>query len=354
MRYRYLFIYIGKVFISYYHSLHWLSCVRLLIPLFHEKNPIAENEIELLPAVERISKFSFRKKIIHEDEYDAVEKMILVGLDYILHNTTVVNRYTKTMMITLRIVLQSGYAFEETSNTTFNMLMTCFIMFAGWIYVAYIFIVIMNVITASESSEIKFEEIRREIRAFCKSSSLSSELTDRIQVYVKLKYQKHYFNEHKIQKSIPRSLRREIMMNSCAHFVSKIAIFRDLPMLLLEQIIVCLEMEIFFPGDVIIEADSIGDCMFFISYGTASIYSKNGDLVSKISDGAHFGEISLLTRGNKRNATVKAEEVCETYKLSRRDFRKVIEPHPEIFRHFEQIAQQRIKMLSSLKHAFNV
>lgn len=48
-------------------------------------------------------------------------------------------------------------------------------------------------------------------------------------------------------------------------------------------------------------------------------------------------------KGQKRTATVKALEVCEVYKLSQRDFRKVIEPHREIVRLMEQIAHERMR-----------
>lgn len=333
-------------------SWHWLACVRLLIPLFHQKNPLEENEFRFDFSRSFHSKFSFTREapeFIHESEYLAIEDVILEDLSDVLQNCTILNRYTKTMMVTLRLALQSGYG-HETLNTTFDMLMTTFIMFGGWIFGAYIFIIISNVFMASESSSSKYEEIRREINAYCLANHLSEELTMRIRQAVEIKYQKHYFNEAKILKSIPSNLRTEIMLNSCSHLVSKVPLFREIPRLILEQIVSCLKLEIFFPGDIIIQAGTFGECMFFISSGTAEIISASGELMNTLSDGSHFGEISLLTRGNKRIASVKAVEVCETYKLNRKDFRKVIEPHQELLRYLEQIALQRIKAVSTFKH----
>lgn len=330
-----------------------MACVRLLIPLFHQKNPIEQHEIrfDYSPRSSH-SKFWFireNSEFIHESEYAAIEDVILKELEFVLQNSTILNRYTKTMMVTLRLALQSGYG-KETLHTTFDMLMTTFIMFGGWIFGAYILIIISNVIMASESSSNKYEEIRREINAFCLSNRLSEELTKRIRKYVEIKYRKHYFNEAKILKSIPSNLRTEIMLNSCSHLVSKVPLFRGIPKLILEQIVSCLKLEIFFPGDVIIQAGTVGDCMFFISSGSAEIISESDELMNTLYDGSHFGEISLLTRGNKRIASVKAVEVCETYKLNRKDFRKVIEPHQELLRYLEQIALQRIKAASTFKH----
>lgn len=80
-----------------------------------------------------------------------------------------------------------------------------------------------------------------------------------------------------------------------------------------------------------------------------------GKHLQTICDGSHFGEISLLIKGQKRTATVKALEICEIYKLSQRDFQKVIEPHREIVNRMEHIAHERIKsMLPSKQRKFSI
>lgn len=52
---------------------------------------------------------------------------------------------------------------------------------------------------------------------------------------------------------------------------------------------------------------------------------------------------------------MKALEICEIYKLSQRDFNRVIEPHREIVQRMEEIAHQRIKsMLQSKSRRFSL
>jgi hyperpolarization activated cyclic nucleotide-gated potassium channel 2 len=224
--------------------------------------------------------------------------------------------------------------------------------FGGWIYSAYVLILISNVIMASENSENKFEEMKREIDAFCDAKNLSEKLTKKIKTFYKLKFQKHYFNEDAIKDSTPACLRKEIMMHSCAYLVSKVPLFKEIPQLLIEKFVSCLKMEIFFPDDVIIEAGTPGDAMFFIAHGTAAIYSTTGNHLTTISDGAHFGEISLLLRGHKRVATVITLEISEVYKLNRKDFRRFIEPHAELLQKLEQMAFERIKHLKQQEKVF--
>lgn len=250
------------------------------------------------------------------------------------------------MIITLKLVLQSGYG-TETSDSISNMLMTTFLMFAGWMYSTYVLVLISNVLLALANSENKYEEMSKELDVFCEDKCLSSELREKIKSFFKYKFKGHYFNEDAIKESTPANLSKEIKMHACSNLIEKVALFKDLPQQLLENIIKCLKFEIFFPNDIIIKAGTVGDAMFFIAFGTAGIFSSNGDLLLTVCDGAHVGEISIVSKGQKRSATVVALEMCECYKLSQKDFRNVIEPYPDILHKLEQITLQRIKFIRS-------
>jgi hypothetical protein len=73
------------------------------------------------------SKFHFIRDSIaeveNEAEYDIIEEILVEELEELMKNYTVLNMYTRTMMVTLKLVLQSGYG-AETSNSIYNMLMT--------------------------------------------------------------------------------------------------------------------------------------------------------------------------------------------------------------------------------------
>lgn len=72
-----------------------------------------------------------------------------------------------------------------------------------------------------------------------------------------------------------------------------------------------------------------------------------GNRIGTVTDGSHFGEICLLIKGQKRTASIVSLEMCEVFKLSQKDFRKVIEPHAEILHRLEQIALERLKISSN-------
>lgn len=82
-------------------------------------DPNARNfweEEELLP-----SKFDYRRvQVLDEIEFESVENLLLQDLEETVGNYTMTNKYTRTMMITLKLVLQSGYG-SETSDSIYNM-----------------------------------------------------------------------------------------------------------------------------------------------------------------------------------------------------------------------------------------
>lgn len=180
-------------------------------------------------------------------------------------------------MMTLKFALQSGYG-EESSNSVYNMLMSCFIMIGGWLYMTYLIVLVSNVYMASDSSENKLEEMSREIDEFCDEKRLSHALRTKIKEFFRYKFTLQYFDDDAIKDSMPASLRKEIMMQSCSNLVHKVALFQEIPQLLIENIISCLKFEVYFPKDVIIKANTIGESMYFLAYGTAAIVTSSGKI----------------------------------------------------------------------------
>lgn len=258
--------------------LHWATCMRRLVPLYIDQQDLyGDKQLTDFKDFNEPTKYFMEVIKIQEleENLDKFETILVGELDEIFKNYTMFHKYSRSMLITLRTATQAGFGYE-TSDSIMIMLMSTFIMVGGWIYTTYVMVYIFNIIVASAISENKFEEMMREIEAFCDSKNLSEALHDRIKTFLKRKFQKHYFNEEAIKQSTPKCLQKEIMMHKCSHLVARVPLFKDMPPLLLEKIISCLQFEIYFPGDIIIEANAMGDSMFFIAYGTAAIITKTG------------------------------------------------------------------------------
>ena len=248
-------------------SWHWAACVRRL----------NDHSVEYYPSLMWNPPLT-DKEFPEEIDSESIENVLLIDLDEILHNYTMTDKYTKAMLITLKLLLQAGQC-KEASNTVYSMSFSAFLIIAAWVYASYVLILISNVIMAGTNSENKFQEMSTEIEAFCDAKQVSQELREKIKMCYRHKYQQHYFNEEAIRQSTPANLSKEIIMHSCANLVDKVPLFKEISPLLLQNIISCLKFEIYFPNDVIIKEGSTGDSMYFIAFGTAAIYSAAGEFL---------------------------------------------------------------------------
>lgn len=64
--------------------------------------------------------------------------------------------------------------------------------------------------------------------------------------------------------------------------------------------------------------------------------------ICHLDDGSYFGEIALLVADERRVASVVAIDVCEVYRIDRKDFRQCIAVHSELFAEIERIAIERV------------
>lgn len=67
-----------------------------------------------------------------------------------------------------------------------------------------------------------------------------------------------------------------------------------------------------------------------------------------MEDGAHFGEIALVMKDELRVASVVAVEICELYRLERKDFVRAIYPYPDLLTNVQHIAADRMERTTIL------
>ncbi len=102
-------------------------------------------------------------------------------------------------------------------------------------------------------------------------------------------------------------------------------------------------------GREIIKQGDKGDAFFIISTGKTSVWREKPDgskmLIRHLSDAGFFGEMSLLT-GDRRAATVIAEEDTVVYILFKSDFKLVFEKNPAIMKKISGVVSMRNEQLT--------
>ncbi|XP_053692490.1 potassium/sodium hyperpolarization-activated cyclic nucleotide-gated channel 4-like [Sabethes cyaneus] len=268
-------------------------------------------------------------------------RYLLTKLDDNYRNETLLEVYIRSMMDSIQVALLSSHVEMSGPQATSNV-MTMYVMIAGWVWLTYILMEMIRMIIAHDLSETKYDEIVNELKALAHRKNLGPESKDKMLRHFSNRYKMRYYDEEAIQNTISSNLRRSIRMETCQHLVKNVELFRNLPHALIEDIVDRLKLEAFLENDVIIQANTFGDAMFFIASGTAAVYSVGGKELGHLTDGAHFGEISLLQKDQKRTASVIALEACEVYKLSYADFQLLIEPHSNLLRQMQKLADERL------------
>ncbi|KAK9877517.1 hypothetical protein WA026_018625 [Henosepilachna vigintioctopunctata] len=201
----------------------------------------------------------------------------------------------------------------------------------------------LQIMKGVNSSHQKYVEMERQLKEYMRDKQLPTYMKTRLLQYYDYRFQRNYFRESEILATISGQLRQEIIMHSCRQLVENVAFFKNLPINLLVRIVSCLRGEMYLINDVIVRANTPGDCMYFIASGTVAIYSTSGKEICHLEDGSHFGEIALVNKAESRIASVVAIEICEVYRFDVKDFVRAIHPYPDLLDSIEKIAADRME-----------
>ena len=111
----------------------------------------------------------------------------------------------------------------------------------------------------------------------------------------------------------------------------------------IENLIAHAQVNQFGRGERVIEEGTEGDSMFVVLRGVAQVsVSKNGSAVpvATLRSGDCFGEMSLLT-GEKRSATVRAQDDCYVMEISKEVMGDIIRESPDCLRQLSEILARR-------------
>jgi cAMP-dependent protein kinase regulator len=122
-------------------------------------------------------------------------------------------------------------------------------------------------------------------------------------------------------------------------------LFKDFSVDELVAVIHGLSLITFEAGDIILTEGDPGDSMYMLTAGTVKAVKRNAAgrqvAVNELSEGAFFGEISILT-GQPRSATVVATSHCELLELDRPTLDSIVATHPHVRQVLEQFSKERL------------
>lgn len=142
-------------------------------------------------------------------------------------------------------------------------------------------------------------------------------------------------DEKQVLKNLPDKLKAEIAINVHLETLRKVRIFQDCEAGLLIELVLKLQPQVFSPGDYICKKGDIGREMYIIKAGKLAVVADDGvTQFVVLSDGAYFGEISILgikgsKAGNRRTANIRSVGYSDLFALSKDDLMEALIEYPD-------------------------
>lgn len=135
---------------------------------------------------------------------------------------------------------------------------------------------LLQTMSRYNASSNKYHEMVQQLRDYMNTKDLPSKMVQRVMQYFDFRFQKNYFKEEEILGTLSQKLIQEINVHSCESLIANVHIFKNMPTSVVLKMTSVMKQEIFLPNDVIVQANTIGDCMYFISSGTVAVYTPSG------------------------------------------------------------------------------
>uniref|UniRef100_A0A8C7KGJ2 Cyclic nucleotide gated channel subunit alpha 3 n=1 Tax=Oncorhynchus kisutch TaxID=8019 RepID=A0A8C7KGJ2_ONCKI len=149
-------------------------------------------------------------------------------------------------------------------------------------------------------------------------------------------------DEKEVLKNLPDKLKAEIAINVHLDTLKKVRIFQDCEAGLLIELVLKLQPQVFSPGDYICKKGDIGREMYIIKEGKLAVVADDGvTQFVVLSDGAYFGEISILgikgsKAGNRRTANIRSIGYSDLFALSKDDLMESLTEYPDAKKALEE------------------
>uniref|UniRef100_A0A3P8UTR9 Cyclic nucleotide gated channel subunit alpha 3 n=1 Tax=Cynoglossus semilaevis TaxID=244447 RepID=A0A3P8UTR9_CYNSE len=149
-------------------------------------------------------------------------------------------------------------------------------------------------------------------------------------------------DEKEVLKHLPDKLKAEIAINVHLDTLKKVRIFQDCEAGLLIELVLKLQPQVFSPGDYICKKGDIGREMYIIKEGKLAVVADDGvTQFVVLSDGAYFGEISILgikgsKAGNRRTANIRSVGYSDLFALSKDDLMESLTEYPDAKKALEE------------------
>ncbi|CAN6906269.1 unnamed protein product [Brassica oleracea] len=234
-------------------------------------------------------------------------------------------RYTTSLYFAIVTMATVGYGDIHAVNLRemiFVMIYVSFDMVLG----AYLIGNITALIVKGSNTE-RFRDKMNDLASFMNRKKLRGDIRSQITHHVRSQYDSKFTNTVMLQ-DIPASIRAKIAQLLCTPYIEKIPLFKGCSSEFINQIVVRLHEEYFFPGEIITEQGNVVDHLYFVCEGSLEALETKTDgtedLVELLEPHTSFGDISIICNISQP-FTIRVRSLCHLLRLDKQSFSNILE-----------------------------
>jgi voltage-gated potassium channel len=275
--------------------------------------------------------------MIHSVHWVACGWLMLGTID---SNLDDFSNYIQSLYWTGTTLTSTGYG-DIVGKTNIQRIYCVIIQFLGFGVLGYLIGNIANILSKKDPAKAQYLENMEKLSGLIQYRELHPELESRVRDYYTYLWKKRLgFDESSFLADLPKNLKTNVALYLKKDVVEKIPLFKGADHKFIEEIAIFLKPLILTPGDFVFEVGDEGREMYFIVKGDLKVLSKEGKLLTVLSDGDFFGEVALF-KNEPRNATIEAVGYCDLYILEKKEFDQVLLKFPDIAQQIEEKAKKR-------------
>jgi hypothetical protein len=253
------------------------------------------------------------------------------------------DQYLRALYWTVTTIATIGYGdYTPNHDSNLQITYTIVVMIFGVGMYGYIIGNVATLIANLDVARANYQKKMEEINDFLRTKRVPGPLQGRVRNYYSYLWEtQKSVTSISMTEELPHTLAMEILLFLNRTILEKVSLFKNANEIFIREIVQLLRPMVFLPGDYIIRQGEFGDCMYFLSNGDVEVV-VNGVQVAQLGQGSPFGETALI-QGERRNASIRALDYCDVYKLSKSDFDGLRSRYPDFDAQVGKVVEARLK-----------
>jgi len=263
--------------------------------------------------------------------------VILNGIEH----SDITTKYIRSLYWTVTTMTTVGYG-DITPHINYEYVFTIIVMIIGAFMYAFIIGNIASLISTLDIQKASYWNKFESIKLYLHYRGVPVHLNERVRNFYEYRWAKHRgLEEHTIFNDLPDPLRLEVMKQLIKGLIDKVPLFKYSSDNLKNVLLLALKAKTYNPNSLIVRSGETTNEIFFISKGSMDVIDESSNKkYGFLSDGDYFGNLSIML-GEKRTASVRTTEFCETFILYSEDFFRIKEEYPEFMTVLKKMSSEK-------------